>query len=161
MPGRPEVTVAAVVEREGRFLVVEERINGRLVLNQPAGHVEDRETLLEAVIRETREEAAWQFTPAHLLGVYLWRNARTGRSTLRIAFSGAVSDHDPHAPLDRGIVGTHWMARDELDLAHARLRSPLVLRCIDDHLAGRRLPLGSVADLDLDAAAHMRAVKVG
>lgn len=161
MPGRPEVTVAAVVERDSRFLVVEERINHRLVLNQPAGHVEDRETLLEAVVRETREEAAWSFAPAHLLGIYLWRNARTGRSSLRIAFIGEVSGHDPHAPLDRGIVGTHWMTRDELDRAHARLRSPLVLRCIDDYLAGRRLPLGSVAHLDLQTAAHMRAVKVG
>lgn len=161
MPGRPEVTVAAVVERDGRFLVVEERVGGRLVLNQPAGHVEDRETLLEAVVRETREESAWHLTPAHLLGLYLWRNARTGRSVLRVAFSGTVSGHDPQAPLDRGIVGTHWLGRDDLLAAHHRLRSPLVLRCIDDHLAGRRLPLASVADLDLHHVAHLNAVKVG
>jgi 8-oxo-dGTP pyrophosphatase MutT (NUDIX family) len=161
MSGRPEVTVAALAERSGRFLMIEERAGGRLVLNQPAGHVEDRETLLAAVVREAREETAWRFTPAHLLGIYLWRNARTGRSTLRVAFSGEVSDHDPHAPLDRGIVGTHWMTRDELERAHARLRSPLVLRCVDDHLSGRRLPLDTVAHLDLDAAMHMRAVKVG
>ena len=161
MSARPEVTVAALIERAGRFLLVEERAGGRLVLNQPAGHVEDRETLLAAVVREAREETAWRFTPVHLLGIYLWRNARTGRSTLRVAFSGEVSDHDPHAPLDRGIVGTNWMTRDEIDRSHARLRSPLVLRCIDDHLAGRRLPLDSVAHLDLDTAVHMRAVKVG
>ncbi len=161
MPARPEVTVAAIVEREGRFLVVEERIRGRLVLNQPAGHVEDRETLFEAVVRETREESAWCFAPAHLLGIYLWRNARTGRSSLRIAFTGEVCGHDPHATLDRGIVGTHWMTRKELEEEHSRLRSPLVLRCIDDYLTGRRLPLDSVAHLDLHTAVHMRAVRVG
>ncbi|MGE0581762.1 MAG: NUDIX hydrolase [Steroidobacteraceae bacterium] len=161
MPGRPEVTVAAIAERDGRFLIIEERANGRLVLNQPAGHVEDRETLLEAVVREAREESAWCFAPAHLLGLYLWRNARTGRSTLRVAFVGDVSGHDPHAPLDRGIVGTHWMSREELARAPTRLRSPLVLRCIDDHLAGQRLPLESVADLGLDVAGQLRAVNVG
>jgi 8-oxo-dGTP pyrophosphatase MutT (NUDIX family) len=161
MSTRPEVTVAAVVERGGRFLVVEERINGRLVLNQPAGHVESGETLLEAVVRETREESAWHFVPAHLLGIYLWRNARTGRSTLRIAFCGDVSGHDPLAPLDRGIVGTHWLTRTELAQAAARLRSPLVLRGFDDFLAGQRLPLASVADLGLEAAEHVRAVRVG
>jgi len=161
MPSRPAVTVAAIVERAGQFLVVEERVGGRLVLNQPAGHVEDRETLFEAVIRETREETAWEFTPAHVLGVYLWRNARKGKSTLRVAFSGDVSGHDPHAALDHGIVGTHWMTRGQLEGEHARLRSPLVLRCIDDYVAGRRLPLATVAHLDLHSAVHMQAVKVG
>lgn len=161
MGARPAVTVAAVVERDGRFLVVEEDIRGQLVLNQPAGHVEDRETLLEAVIRETREESAWCFAPAHVLGIYLWRNRRTGKSTLRIAFSGEVSNHDPLARLDRGIVGTHWLTRAALAAAHTRLRSPLVLRCIDDYLAGQRLPLEAIAHLDLNAAVHMHAVKVG
>jgi 8-oxo-dGTP pyrophosphatase MutT (NUDIX family) len=161
MGARPAVTVAAVVERDGRFLLVEEHIRGQLVLNQPAGHVEDRETLLEAVIRETREESAWCFAPAHVLGIYLWRNRRTGKSTLRIAFSGEVSNHDPLALLDRGIVGTHWLTRAALEAAHTRLRSPLVLRCIDDYLAGQRLPLEAIAHLDLNAAVHMHAVKVG
>lgn len=158
---RPAVTVAAVVERDGRFLLVEESIRGQRVLNQPAGHVEDRETLLEAVIRETREESAWRFAPVHVLGIYLWRNARTGKSTLRIAFSGEVADHDPRAPLDRGILGTHWLTRAELEAAHTRLRSPLVLRCIEDYLAGQRLPLASIAHLDMQAAVHIRAVRVG
>lgn len=161
MGSRPAVTVAAVVERDGHFLIVEEEIRGQRVLNQPAGHVEDRETLLDAVIRETREESAWRFAPEHVVGIYLWRNARTGKSTLRIAFCGEVSSHDPHADLDRGIVGTHWKTRAELEAAHTRLRSPLVLRCIDDYLAGHRLPLTSIAHLDLDAAVHMRAVRVG
>jgi 8-oxo-dGTP pyrophosphatase MutT (NUDIX family) len=161
MPGRPEITVAAIAERDGRFLLVEERANGRLVLNQPAGHVEAGETLLEAVVRETLEESAWRFLPAHLLGLYLWRNARTGRTTLRVAFTGEVTGHDPHARLDRGIVGTHWMTRASIAGAAARLRSPLVLRCIDDYLAGQRLPLGSVADIGIDGAAQLRAVQVG
>src|SRR3954469_19182727 len=100
MPHKPEITVAAVTEDDGRFLVVEERINDKLVLNQPAGHVEHGETLLEAVIREAREETAWHFEPRALLGAYLWRNPRNGRHTLRFAFTGTVSDHKPEQPLD-------------------------------------------------------------
>src|SRR6266542_3135405 len=91
MPLKPDVTVAAVTEAEGRFLVVEERINQHLVFNQPAGHVELGETLLEAVIREVREETAWLFEPVSMLGAYLWRNPSNGRSTLRFAFNGTVS----------------------------------------------------------------------
>lgn len=161
MSGRPAVTVAAIVERDGRFLLVEERIGGRLLLNQPAGHVEAGESLLEAVVRETHEESAWHFAPTHLLGIYLWRNARNGRTTLRIAFCGEVSGHDPRARLDRGIVGTQWLTRQALGQAPARLRSPLVLRCIDDYVAGRRLPLDSLAHLDLDPAARIQAAKAG
>ncbi|MGH8301480.1 MAG: NUDIX domain-containing protein, partial [Steroidobacteraceae bacterium] len=85
---KPEITVAAVAEADGRFLVVEERIDGRLVINQPAGHVEPGETLLGAVVREVREETAWLFTASELIGVYLWRHPGTGRTTKRFAFSG-------------------------------------------------------------------------
>ena len=99
MSATPEVTVAAVVERDGRFLIVEERIGGRLVFNQPAGHVEDRETLVEAVIRETREESAWCFHPEAMVGTYLWRNPNTGRSYLRFAFCGSVDDFQLQIPL--------------------------------------------------------------
>src|SRR5579862_7774013 len=115
MPRTPDVTVAAVTETAGRFLVVEERINHRLVFNQPAGHVEHGETLYAAVIREVREETAWRFEPKALLGVYLWRNPNNGRRTLRFAFTGAVADHDARQPLDRGIVRTHWLSRAELE----------------------------------------------
>lgn len=156
----PDVTVAAIAEENGRFLVVEERINNRLVFNQPAGHVEDGETLLEAVSREAREETAWHFIPESFLGVYLWRNPRTGRSTLRFGFSGSVCDYRPGQPLDRGIVRTHWLSREELHAQERRLRSPLVLRCFDDYLGGRRLPLDSVACLDLNTAVHVHAVAV-
>lgn len=157
---RPEITVAAIVEKHGRFLIVEERIRHRLVFNQPAGHVEDRETLVDAVCRETREETGWGFRPRALLGTYLWRNPVNGVATMRFAFIGDVVDFDAAQPLDAGIVRTHWLARGELVARADRLRSPLVIRCIDDYLAGQRLPLDSVACLDLDAAAEIRAVNL-
>jgi 8-oxo-dGTP pyrophosphatase MutT (NUDIX family) len=160
MPQKPDVTVAAVTEDEGRFLVVEERINHQLVLNQPAGHVERGETLIEAVVREAREETAWHFEPRALLGAYLWRNPSNGRTTLRFAFSGTVSDHKPNQPLDTGIVTTHWLTRAELLDREMRLRSPLVLRCVDDYLRGLRQPLDSVARLDLVSAPSFAGVAV-
>jgi 8-oxo-dGTP pyrophosphatase MutT (NUDIX family) len=160
MPLKPEVTVAAVTEVDGCFLCVEERIRHQLVFNQPAGHVEDGETLIEALVREVREETAWGFEAEALLGVYLWRNPTSGRSTLRFAFSGKVYDHDPSQPLDRGIVRTHWLSRFDLQNREPRLRSPLVLRCVDDYLSGRRLPLEAVACLDLDTAARVRSVSL-
>jgi 8-oxo-dGTP pyrophosphatase MutT (NUDIX family) len=148
-----DVTVAAIAQTAGRFLLVEERINRRLVFNQPAGHVEDGETLLAAVIRETREETAWQFEPQTLLGVYLWRNPANGRRILRFAFSGAVRDHDAAQRLDRGIVGTHWLSVEELEQQTPRLRTPLVLRCVRDYLSGQSYPLRAVAELNLRSAA--------
>jgi len=157
---KPAITVAAITEDDGRFLVVEERINRRLVFNQPAGHVEPGESLLGAVIREVREETAWLFEPLCLIGVYLWRNPRSGLTTMRFAFNGSVSDHDATQPLDRGIVCTHWLTQGELLERQSRLRSPLVLRCVADYLQGNSLPLASVADLDLSNAASMAAVSV-
>jgi|SRR5579883_642396 len=154
----PEITVAAVTETDGRFLVVEERIDRRLLFNQPAGHVETGETLLEAIVREVREETAWLFTASGLIGVYLWRHPRTGRTTKRFAFAGAVSDHRDAQPLDEGIVGTHWLTRAELKQREPQLRSPLVLRCIDDYLAGRRAPLAAAAQLDRGSALAVAAV---
>jgi 8-oxo-dGTP pyrophosphatase MutT (NUDIX family) len=160
MPLKPDVTVAAETEKDGNILVVEERINQRLVFNQPAGHVELGETLLEAVIREVREETAWLFEPTQMLGAYVWRNPSNGRSTLRFAFTGTVSDHRASQPLDKGIVTTHWLSRVELLEREPRLRSPLVLRCVDDYLSGKRLPLDSVAYLDLHTAGSVRAVSL-
>ena len=156
----PDVTVAALVERHGQFLLVEERINGRLVFNQPAGHVEPGETLLQAVVRETWEETAWRLTVESFLGTYLWRHPGNGRASLRFAFIGSVSGHDPAQPLDRGIVRTHWLDRDSLAALGVRLRSPLVLRCVDDYLAGQRLPLTEVGGLDINSARGVRAVNV-
>ena len=153
----PEITVAALAEIDGRFLFVEERINGQLVLNQPAGHLERGETLLEAVVREVREESAWRFKPEHLLGVYLWRQPHTQRLYKRFAFTGTVSDHRPQQPLDQGIVGTQWLSADEIRARLEHLRSPLVLRCVQDYLTGTRAPLDPIGQLQLDAALTIAA----
>lgn len=159
MRWNPEVTVAAIVEREvegeRRFLMVEELIYGRLVFNQPAGHLEDRETLLDAAIRETREETAWRFRPEALVGVYLWRKPETGRGFLRFAFCGTVDQHDAARPLDRGIQRALWLSRDQLLAQSWRLRSPMVMRCLDDYLQGRRLPLDAVVSLRLETAGQV------
>lgn len=138
---KPDVTVAAIVERDQRFLLVEERAARRVVLNQPAGHLEDRETLIEAVVREALEETAWQFVPQSLTGIYLWKNPANGRSFLRIAFAGVVEGFRADRPLDRGILRTLWLTHEELSQDLARHRSPLVMRCVDDYRAGRRYPL--------------------
>ena len=156
----PDVTVAAITEREGRFLLVEESINHRLLFNQPAGHVERGETLLAAVVREAREETAWRFDPEALLGIYLWRNSNTRRDILRFAFTGRVHDRDATQPLDRGIIATHWLTRGELEAQEDRLRSPLVLRCVHDYLAGRRRALDGIAQLDLESAAAIGPMTV-
>ena len=158
MPFNPEVTVAAIVERDTRYLLVEERIAGRLVLNQPAGHLEDRETLLAAVVREAREETAWHFVPTALVGTYLWRHPDTERTFLRFAFCGTVEDFREGQPLDTGIVRTLWLSAAELQAQPARLRSPLVMRCIEDFLQGRRQSLDSVSALDLQTALSVPAV---
>ena len=146
MNWQPEITVAAVIERAQRFLIVEERIKNRVVLNQPAGHVEQGESLLAAVARETLEESAWQFTPEWLTGIYLWRHPRAGRDTLRFTFSGSIAAHDPTRALDHPVIATHWLRREELLHPARPLRTPIVLRCIDDYLAGRRLPLTAIND---------------
>jgi ADP-ribose pyrophosphatase YjhB (NUDIX family) len=153
MVWKPEVTVAAVIERSGRFLLVEERIRGRLVFNQPAGHLEDGESLLEAVSRETLEETAWHFIPEWLLGVYLWRGPR-GHSTLRFAFIGAAQGFDALRRLDAPVVATHWYTRQQVQRRASRLRTPLVMRCIDDYLSGRRLPLAALTSVDGAPAAR-------
>ena len=154
---KPDVTVAAVVESGGRFLLVEELIAGRLVLNQPAGHVEHGETLVAAVVREVREETAWRFEPQWLLGLYQWHSPHSGRTFLRFAFAGEVRDHEPLQPLDDGIVATHWLTSHELEARQPRLRSPLVLRCVWDYLSGRRHALEHVAQLDRERAAALEA----
>jgi 8-oxo-dGTP pyrophosphatase MutT (NUDIX family) len=147
-PQPPRLTVAAVVEQDGRFLVVEERAQtGELVINQPAGHVEHGESLLDAVIRETYEETAWRFTPEYLVGIYLWRHPEGQLSYLRFCFTGSVSDHVPDSPLDEGIERTLWLSRGELQADRRRLRSPLVLSVIDDYLAGERHPLSLLKTL--------------
>lgn len=138
---KPHVTVAAVVEREGRFLIVEEQVRGTSVLNNPAGHLEPDESLVQAACRETLEETGWEFLPDSVIGIYLWKNPRLDTSFLRVAFYGACGRHYPERPLDTGIIGARWLTRAELADTGLRLRSPMVLRCIDDALAGKRYPL--------------------
>lgn len=138
---KPNVTVAAVVERDGTFLLVEEQTADGVRYNQPAGHLEAGESLLDAVIRETLEESAWRFTPAALVGVYQYHQAASGITYLRFAFTGELTDHDASRKLDTGIVRALWMPVAEIRACRAKHRSPLLMQCVDDYLAGRRHPL--------------------
>jgi 8-oxo-dGTP pyrophosphatase MutT (NUDIX family) len=134
----PRVTVAAVIERDGRFLLVEEETDRGLGINQPAGHLDEHESLLEGVARETLEETGYVFRPEALVGVYLWHAHEKELTYLRFAFTGKLLDHDPNRPLDTGIVQTLWLTHSEIAGQAHRHRSPLVQRCIDDYRAGRR-----------------------
>jgi 8-oxo-dGTP pyrophosphatase MutT (NUDIX family) len=149
---KPSVTVAAVIERDGRFLLVEERTPEGVRLNQPAGHLDPGESLLEAVVREVLEETACRFTPTALLGVYMsrfMRSAQPGRGAqdvtyLRFAYCGTVGEPEPGRALDHGILRTLWMTADEIRAARSRHRSPALQRNVDDFLAGVRHPLDMV-----------------
>lgn len=142
------MTVAAILERNNRFLMVEELAAGQRVFNQPAGHLEHDESLPEAAVRETLEETAWHISIQHLVGIYLWQNP-TGRQTfLRVTFAGTCRTHDPGRRLDQGILRAVWLTRSEIGSLGSRLRSPLVLRCLDDYLAGARYPLDVLSRLD-------------
>jgi 8-oxo-dGTP pyrophosphatase MutT (NUDIX family) len=137
---KPSATVAAVVERNGRFLLVEERIDGRLVLNQPAGHLDPGESLLAACRREVLEETAHRFEPTGLVGIYRWLYAPGNVTFLRFCFRGRIEGVEDR-PLDQGITALHWLSREELLARRAQHRSPLVLSCVDDYIAGRDFPL--------------------
>jgi 8-oxo-dGTP pyrophosphatase MutT (NUDIX family) len=138
---RPSVTVAAVIERGGRFLLVEEIAGGRRVLNQPAGHLDPGESLLAAVAREVYEETAHRFTPTGLVGIYRWHYAAEDVTFLRFAFRGRIGEVQEERALDREIVALHWLAPEEIRARAGMHRSPLVLRCVEDYLAGRHFPL--------------------
>ena len=141
---KPSVTVAAIIEREGRFLLVEEETSDGIRFNQPAGHLDPGESLIHAVSREALEETAFDFTPESLVGVYMSRylSSRTGEEVtyLRFAFAGALGAQFDR-PLDEGILRAVWMTRDELIACQEKHRSPLVLQCVDDYLQGKRSPL--------------------
>jgi 8-oxo-dGTP pyrophosphatase MutT (NUDIX family) len=137
---KPSVTVAAVIERDGKFLFVEEDIDGRRVLNQPAGHLDPGESLAEACAREVLEETAHRFTPESLVGVYRWHYAPKDVTFLRFCFAGRVGKAEDR-PLDHPVVAVHWLALDELKARRAMHRSPLVQKCVEDRLAGRAWPL--------------------
>lgn len=148
MVWKPNTTVAAIVEQDGKFLLVEEDTADGVRFNQPAGHLERGESLLEAVIRETREESAYRFAPQALLGIYQWHHPQKDITYMRYAFIGAVSDHDPQQPLDSGIRRALWMSLEEVQACRALHRSPQVLTCIEHYLAGQRFPLNIITHLE-------------
>ena len=141
MVWKPHVTVAAVLEQAGRFLLVEETTVDGVLFNQPAGHLDPGETIIAAVIRETLEESAYHFIPEALIGIYQWRQAAHDRTYLRFAFSGRITGHEPERSLDDGIIRALWQTAAEIEQARASHRSPLVYDCVADYLSGVRYPL--------------------
>jgi 8-oxo-dGTP pyrophosphatase MutT (NUDIX family) len=133
--------VAALIEREGRFLLVEEETDDGLRFNQPAGHLDQGESLVAACAREALEETAWSFRPTALVGVYQWPRPQGDITYLRFAFCGELGEHHSGRMLDAGIVRATWMTPDEIRTSVDRHRSPLVWQCVADCLAGRRYPL--------------------
>ncbi|MFO7529865.1 MAG: NUDIX hydrolase [Marinobacter sp.] len=146
MTWTPHATVAVIVEDDrGRFLIVEEVSRGRVVFNQPAGHVEEDEAILDAVRRETLEETGWQVEPRHFLGVYTYKAPANGVTYYRFCYAAEAVRHRS-SELDDGIIAAHWLEFDEIRQLGDKLRSPLVLQCIEDYRKGRRYPLDVIVD---------------
>lgn len=148
---RPHVTVACVVADGDRFLMVEEEVHGRLVYNQPAGHLDDGESLAAAAQRETLEETGWTVQLQHLLGVHQWRSHEHGDAVLRFSFAATTVSHDPDRPLDRDIRRALWLTRPQIIALGDRLRSPMILQSIDLWLGGQHLPLAALHYLQAEA----------
>jgi len=144
---RPRPTVATIVVREGRFLLVEEQTATGVRINQPAGHLEAGETLVAGAARETLEESGYRVAPTALVGIYRWQAPGSGETFIRFAFAADVVAHDAQRPLDKGILRAVWLPYDELASLRAKHRSPLVMRCVDDYVAGVRRPLDLVTEL--------------
>ena len=147
---KPNVTVAALIERDGRFLLVEEETEDGLRFNQPAGHLDQGESLAAACAREVLEETAWGFTPTELVGVYQWPRPQGDITYLRFAFCGELGAHHEGRALDAGIQRAVWMTPDEIRATVDRHRSPLVSQCVSDYLTGRRFSLDLVRHYDQD-----------
>lgn len=145
---KPNVTVAALMERDGRFLLVEEETAEGIRFNQPAGHLEEGESLLAACAREALEETAHEFTPTELVGVYQWPRPQGDITYLRFAFAGKVGPRDTARQLDDGILRAVWLTPAEIEASAPRHRSPLVLQCVRDYLSGRRFPLEVIKHYD-------------
>lgn len=146
MDWTPHLTVAAIAERDGRFLLVEEQVGGAKVFNQPAGHVDAGESLMQGCTREMLEETAWEFKPEALVGIYQYHLPDSSHMYLRFAFCGRLIRECPGRELDDTIIRAVWMTRDEIAaLAEHRRRSPMVLQCVDDYLAGARHPLSLIS----------------
>ena len=140
----PHATVAAIVEREGRFLFVEEISHGKRVFNQPAGHVDEGETLEDATIRETLEESGWQVKPKELVGVYTYKAPSNQVTYYRFCYVCEALGEIPDAELDSDIIAAHWLSLEEVKAKQEKLRSPLVMKCLEDYLAGKRYPLSLI-----------------
>lgn len=145
---KPHVTVAAVIEQDGKFLLVEEHTSQGLKFNQPAGHLEANESLLNAVVREAREESAYDFEPQYLVGIYRWHADASDTTYLRFAYSGRILAHHAGQALDEGIVRAVWMSVEEIRATAPRHRSPLILQCVEDFLAGKKYPLELITHYD-------------
>ena len=145
---KPNVTVAALIERDGRFLLVEEEAEDGLRFNQPAGHLDEGESLVAACAREALEETAWGFTPTALVGIYQWPRPQGDITYLRFAFCGDLGAHEAGRELDTGILRAVWMTPDEIRATAERHRSPLVWQCVSDYLARRRYPLELIRHYD-------------
>ncbi|WP_310493174.1 NUDIX hydrolase [Dechloromonas sp.] len=149
MVWKPHVTVAAVVQRDGKFLLVEEETEAGLAFNQPAGHLEEGESLIDAVAREALEETAYHFKPTHLVGVYNWTHPTKEDTTyLRFAFAGELRGYEAGRQLDDGIVAARWLTLAEVRATQEKHRSPLILRCIEDFIAGKSCPLDLLVHFD-------------
>jgi ADP-ribose pyrophosphatase YjhB (NUDIX family) len=146
-PWKPNATVAAIVEQNNQFLLIEEETERGNRFNQPAGHLEDGETLIQAVIRETLEESAYEFTPQALLGIYHCKHAHNNITYLRFSFIGKIGMHYPNQALDKGIIRAVWMSVEEIREKQALMRSNQVLTCIEDYLTGKRYPLEVITHL--------------
>ncbi|MGQ0697571.1 MAG: NUDIX hydrolase [Panacagrimonas sp.] len=144
---QPHIVVAAVVERDGRYLIVEERINDELRINQPAGHWEQGETLIEGLKREALEETAWDVEPTGFLGVYEWQPASLPYPFVRFAFVATALHHHADRKLDTGIERALWLTPDELQARAHQHRGPAVMQCIEDQRAGRIYPLSVIQHL--------------
>ena len=146
---KPNVTVAAMIERDGRFLLVEEETDDGIRLNQPAGHLDEGESLVDAVAREALEETAHRFMPEFLVGIYQWRRPDGQATYLRFAFGGRLLGVEAERALDHGILRALWLTPEEIAVERSRHRSPLVMQCIRDYLAGRRYGLDLITHYEI------------
>jgi ADP-ribose pyrophosphatase YjhB (NUDIX family) len=146
MQWKPNVTVAAIIQKNNKFLLVEELVDNDIVINQPAGHLESNETLIDAIKREVFEETAWHFNPKGLSGIYLFKNIKNNITYLRFCFYGECLNFDEHAQLDSGIIRTIWISINDLKSTNYTLRTPVVQRCIDDYLSGNSISLDILKD---------------
>lgn len=141
MRWKPNVTVAAIVECDQKFLFVEENVSNHIVFNQPAGHLEKDESFIDAVKREVLEETAWEFTPQSIVGIYMYPNQHNDTTYLRFCFSGTCNNHHSDQTLDDGIIQAVWLNREDIKKNKDKMRSPMVSQCINDYLSAKSYPL--------------------